>query len=153
MHFNAFTKACAKYGRSEYEKLAKEIGKPADDVRRYSETFWKLGEKHINEFERHVKNIEKGEKRLEEIQRLTSATKKLIMMFDDPWEVRTCSCLLTLPSTHSLTHSLTYSLTHQLTHSPIYALTHPSTHSLTYSLTHSLTYLLGAYIPQYWYSG
>jgi len=86
VHFNAFTKACAKYGRSEYEKLAKEIGKPADDVRRYSETFWKLGEKHINEFERHVKNIEKGEKRLEEIQRLTSATKKLIMMFDDPWE-------------------------------------------------------------------
>jgi hypothetical protein len=28
----------------------------------------------------------KGEKRLEEIQRLTSATAKLIMMFNDPWE-------------------------------------------------------------------
>lgn len=27
-----------------------------------------------------------GEKKLEEIQRLTSATKKLIMMFSDPWE-------------------------------------------------------------------
>ena len=149
MHFNAFTKACAKYGRSEYEKLAKEIGKPADDVRRYSETFWKLGEKHINEFERHVKNIEKGEKRLEEIQRLTSATKKLIMMFDDPWEVRTCSCLLT----HSLTHWLTLThallLTHLLTHS----LTHLLTYLLTHTSTHSLTYLLGAYIPQYWYSG
>jgi hypothetical protein len=27
-----------------------------------------------------------GEKRLEEIGRLTSATAKLITMFDDPWE-------------------------------------------------------------------
>ena len=43
-------------------------------------------------------------KRLEEIQRLTSATEKLIMMFDDPWEV-----------THSLTHTHSLTLTHSLT--------------------------------------
>ena len=34
----------------------------------------------------HCPSFQQGEKRLEEIGRLTSATAKLITMFEDPWE-------------------------------------------------------------------
>lgn len=88
VHYNSFLKASAKHGRSAFEKIAKDVGKPVDETRRYSQAFWKRGSQVLSatDWERVVKQIEKGEKRLEEIQRLTSATAKLIMMFNDPWE-------------------------------------------------------------------
>jgi SWI/SNF-related matrix-associated actin-dependent regulator of chromatin subfamily A member 5 len=123
VHYNNFLRASAKHGRSAFEKIAKDVGRPLDEVRRYADVFWKRGSKLLSstEWDRVVKQIEKvntplifrlplfslthslthslslslslslpilyqGEKRLEEIQRLTSATAKLIMMFNDPWE-------------------------------------------------------------------
>jgi SWI/SNF-related matrix-associated actin-dependent regulator of chromatin subfamily A member 5 len=88
VHYNSFLKASAKHGRSAYEKIAKDVGRPVDETKRYSQTFWKKGSSVLSpgDWDRVVKQIEKGEKRLEEIQRLTSATAKLIMMFNDPWE-------------------------------------------------------------------
>jgi SWI/SNF-related matrix-associated actin-dependent regulator of chromatin subfamily A member 5 len=109
VHYNSFLKASSKHGRTAYDKIAKDIGKSVDETRRYAQTFWKKGGSVLPpaEWERVVKQIEKvwdwdllffeflivwlylfkqGEKRLEEIQRLTSATAKLIMMFNDPWE-------------------------------------------------------------------
>lgn len=86
--FNNFVKSTAKNGRIAYEKIAKDVRRPPEEIKRYSEMFWTKGSSAFPpaEWDRHVKQIEKGEKKLEEIQRLTSATKKLIMMFSDPWE-------------------------------------------------------------------
>lgn len=88
VHYNNFVKSSAKHGRQAYEKIAKDVGRPSDEVKRYVETFWRKGSSVFqpSDWDRVVKQVEKGEKKLEEIQRLTSATKKLIMMFSDPWE-------------------------------------------------------------------
>ena len=88
VHYNSFIRASAKHGRRAYDKIAKDVGRPMEDVQRYCETFWSKGPSMLPaaEFDRVVKLVEKGEKRLEEIERLTSATKKLIEMFDDPLE-------------------------------------------------------------------
>ena len=88
VHYNSFIRASAKHGRRAYDKIAKDVGRPIEDVQRYCETFWSKGPSMLPaaEFDRVVKLVEKGEKRLEEIERLTSATKKLIEMFDDPLE-------------------------------------------------------------------
>ncbi|KAJ1428852.1 Homeodomain-like protein, partial [Ochromonadaceae sp. CCMP2298] len=88
VHFNNFVRASAKHGRNNYDKVGKDVGRPADETRRYAECFWSRGEEVFStqEWERVIKQVEKGEKRLEEISRLTAATAKLITMFEDPWE-------------------------------------------------------------------
>lgn len=87
VHYNNFIRYSAKHGRTGYEKIAKDIRKPLDETKRYAEAFWSRGPSVFQaEWDKNVKAIEKGERRLEEIQRLTSATAKLIGMFDDPWE-------------------------------------------------------------------
>lgn len=57
--FQNFHRACGKHGRNEFEKIAKDVNKPVDEVRRYSEAFWKRGKDDIPNFETVVKNIEK----------------------------------------------------------------------------------------------
>lgn len=88
VHYNNFVKASAKHGRNEHEKIAKEMGKPVDEIKRYCEVFWSRGEAEFQpqEWDRMLKQVEKGEKKVEEIGRLTAATAKLIGLFDDPWE-------------------------------------------------------------------
>jgi len=43
VHYNNFVKSSAKHGRHAYEKIAKDVGRPSDEVKRYSETFWSKG--------------------------------------------------------------------------------------------------------------
>lgn len=88
VHYNNFVKASAKHGRNEHEKIAKEMGKPTDEIKRYCDVFWSRGEAEFQpqEWDRMLKQVEKGEKKVEEIGRLTAATAKLIGLFDDPWE-------------------------------------------------------------------
>ncbi|RYD84284.1 MAG: hypothetical protein EOP84_05935 [Verrucomicrobiaceae bacterium] len=88
VQFGHFVKASAKHGRGEVEKIAKDMGRPLDEVGRYARAFWERGPRDLppSEWERVTKQIEKGEKRLEEISRLTAATGRLIGMFEDPWE-------------------------------------------------------------------
>jgi SWI/SNF-related matrix-associated actin-dependent regulator of chromatin subfamily A member 5 len=57
--FLNFHRACGKYGRNEFEKIAKDVNKSAAEVRRYSEAFWRRGKDEIPNFETVVKNIEK----------------------------------------------------------------------------------------------
>eukprot|EP01038_Epipyxis_sp_PR26KG_P008238 gene8238-11148_t len=88
VHFNNFIRATAKHGRNEFDKISKDVGKAVDETTRYAKVFWDRGPVVFPqaEWDRYTKQIEKGEKRLEEITRLTAATAKLIMMYDDPWE-------------------------------------------------------------------
>ena len=87
-HFNNLIRSSAKFGRYEYNKISKEIGQTPEEVKRYVHTFYSKGHEVFSttDMERYIKQIEKGEKRLEEIQRLTTATGRLISMFDNPWE-------------------------------------------------------------------
>ena len=86
--FSHFCKHCSKFGRSEFDKIARELQLPVEEVERFSNVFWNHGAMFLGEeeYSQKVKLIEKGEKHLEEIQRLSNATAKLISCFEDPWE-------------------------------------------------------------------
>jgi SWI/SNF-related matrix-associated actin-dependent regulator of chromatin subfamily A member 5 len=62
VHFNNFIRASAKHGRSEYEKIAKDVGRPLEETKRYAETFWSRGQKEFTpaEWEKAIKQVEKG---------------------------------------------------------------------------------------------
>jgi SWI/SNF-related matrix-associated actin-dependent regulator of chromatin subfamily A member 5 len=61
VHYNNFVRASAKYGRAEFEKVAKDIGRPLDEVVRYANAFWEKGQRDLPaaEWDRVVKQIEK----------------------------------------------------------------------------------------------
>lgn len=88
VHYNCFIRSSARYGRNEFEKIAREVSKPVEEVKRYAEVYWNQGPTLLtpNEWERNLRKVEAGEKKHSDIVRMTEATKELIMMFDDPWE-------------------------------------------------------------------
>lgn len=61
VHLNNFVRASAKHGRHEYEKIAKDVGRPVEETKRYSLVFWERGaaEMPAAEWERITKQIEK----------------------------------------------------------------------------------------------
>mmetsp|Transcript_72436 Transcript_72436/g.206187 ORF Transcript_72436/g.206187 Transcript_72436/m.206187 type:complete len:969 (+) Transcript_72436:1339-4245(+) len=84
--WSTFTKASAKYGRSDYLRIALEVGKQEDEVKRYALTFWEQGPDIFSEaeMERITRIVEKGERKLNEIQRLTDGCAKFISRFPNP---------------------------------------------------------------------
>lgn len=89
IHYSAFIRANAKYGRTDLEKIALSVGKPINAVEEYSKSFWSesLGKVRFSEheYEKVIKIIEKGEKKIGEIKGLVRGTKILISIFDNPW--------------------------------------------------------------------
>lgn len=89
-HFSAFVKANGKYGRTNYAKIANDVGKPVSAIQTYSEAFWSesFGKKRFteHEYDRVVKSIEKGEKKIDDIKGLQRGTRVLISLFDNPWQ-------------------------------------------------------------------
>ena len=89
IHYSAFIRANAKYGRTDLEKIALSVGKPISVVEEYTRSFWSesLGKVRFSEheYEKVIKIIEKGEKKIGEIKGLVRGTKILISIFDNPW--------------------------------------------------------------------
>ncbi len=89
IHYSAFVKASAKYGRTNYVKIANDVGKPVSAIETYSKAFFDedFGKKRFSEheYDRIVKIIEKGEKRIEDTKGLQRGTKVLISLFENPW--------------------------------------------------------------------
>jgi len=89
LHYSAFLKASAKYGRTNYVKIANEVGKPVSAIQTYSEAFFdeEFGKKRFSEheYDRIVKIIEKGEKRIDDTKGLQRGTRVLISLFENPW--------------------------------------------------------------------
>ena len=89
LHYSAFVKASAKYGRSNYVKIANDVGKPVSATETYSKAFFDqdFGKKHFSEheYDRIVKIIEKGEKRIDDTKGLQRGTRVLISLFENPW--------------------------------------------------------------------
>jgi SWI/SNF-related matrix-associated actin-dependent regulator of chromatin subfamily A member 5 len=90
LHYSAFIKGSAKYGRHNLAKIANDVGKPLNAVETYAAAFWddNLGKKRFleHEYDRVVKLIERGEKKIEEIKRLERGTRLFLSLFDNPWE-------------------------------------------------------------------
>lgn len=88
-HYQAFMKGSGKYGRTNYAKIANDVGKPVSAIQTYSEAFWdeNFGKKHFTEHEhdRAIKLIEKGEKKIGDIKGLQRGTRVLISLFENPW--------------------------------------------------------------------
>ena len=89
MDYTNFVKASAKHGRSAFEKITLEVGKPENVVREYAAAFWgDLGRVRIaeHEYDRVTKIIERGEKKIEEMNNLDCATRLLVDHFENPWQ-------------------------------------------------------------------
>lgn len=87
--YSTFIKASAKYGREEIGKIALEVGKTVEEVKKYADAFWgDLGKSRFSdhEYDRVIKLIEKGEKKIRDIKTLERATRIFVSLFDNPWE-------------------------------------------------------------------
>lgn len=88
VHFNAFVKASAQFGRSEFTKIAMEVEKSESEVKEFASAFWGDGKSRFSEheYDRAVKMIERGEKKLKEIGGLERGIRILVSLFENPWE-------------------------------------------------------------------
>ena len=88
-HYTAFIRASSKYGRTQLENIAIEVGKPLADVDKYAHAFWdeNYGKVRFSEteYDRVVKLIEKGEKKIAEVKALEKSALSFVLLFDDPW--------------------------------------------------------------------
>lgn len=88
-NYASFTKASAKYGRSEIVKIASETGKSDEEVLEYSNAFWgDIGKERISkhEYERVANLVAKGEKKIAELKALKKGVRIFISLFENPWE-------------------------------------------------------------------
>ena len=88
-HYQAFVKASAKFGRTNYSKIAAEVGKPESAIESYSKSFFDedFGKKRLSEheYDRTLKVIERGEKKLQDVKALQRGTEVFLSLFDNPW--------------------------------------------------------------------
>ncbi|KAG5096516.1 hypothetical protein JHK82_046370 [Glycine max] len=74
--FNAFIRACEKYGRNDIKGIASEMeGKTQEEVERYAKVF-KERYKELNDYDRIIKNIERGEARISRKDEIMKAIGK-----------------------------------------------------------------------------
>ncbi|CAM9364785.1 unnamed protein product [Ectocarpus fasciculatus] len=86
-HYYSFIDGMAVYGRDRLELVATMVGKPAEEVVRYGEAFWRQGPKTFSEeaWRRINTRVETKEKRLNELNRIMMVTNELMEAVDDPW--------------------------------------------------------------------
>mmetsp|Transcript_22804 Transcript_22804/g.58023 ORF Transcript_22804/g.58023 Transcript_22804/m.58023 type:complete len:1052 (-) Transcript_22804:484-3639(-) len=84
--FNAFVRACEKYGRQHYAQIAAEIeGKTEEDVRKYSDVFWERF-RELNDWEKVLKNIERGEFKIQRQSDIMNAVAMKLERYKNPWQ-------------------------------------------------------------------
>ncbi|KFK26100.1 hypothetical protein AALP_AA8G202800 [Arabis alpina] len=83
--FNAFIRACEKYGRNDIKCIASEMeGKTEEEVERYAQVF-KDRYKELNDYDRVIKNIERGEARITRKDEIMKAIGKKLDRYRNPW--------------------------------------------------------------------
>ncbi|KAL4298285.1 hypothetical protein GQ457_12G005400 [Hibiscus cannabinus] len=83
--FNAFIRACEKYGRNDIKGIASEMeGKTEEEVQRYAKVF-KERYKELNDYDRIIKNIERGEARITRKDEIMKAIGKKLDRYKNPW--------------------------------------------------------------------
>ncbi|KAH6769766.1 chromatin remodeling factor17 [Perilla frutescens var. hirtella] len=83
--FNAFIRACEKYGRNDIRGIASEMeGKTEEEVERYAKVF-KERYKELNDYDRIIKSIERGEARISRKDEIMKAIGKKLDRYKNPW--------------------------------------------------------------------
>ncbi|EPS60728.1 hypothetical protein M569_14074, partial [Genlisea aurea] len=83
--FNAFIRACEKYGRNDIASIASEMeGKTEEEVARYARVF-KERYKELNDYDKIIKNIERGEARISRKDEIMRAIGKKMDRYKNPW--------------------------------------------------------------------
>ena len=83
--FQAYCRACEKFGRADPEGMAEEIeGKTVEEVKAYNEVFWKRYEE-VSEWKRILGNIERGEAKIARQNDMLKAVRRKIEMYKNPW--------------------------------------------------------------------
>ncbi|GLI59043.1 hypothetical protein VaNZ11_000871 [Volvox africanus] len=84
--FNAFVRACEKYGRENIPQIAAEVdGKTEDEVRAYAKVFWKRY-RELSDWEKVIKNIERGEQKIQRQQDIMNAVAAKLERYKNPWQ-------------------------------------------------------------------
>ncbi|KAL4443678.1 hypothetical protein ABPG75_011415 [Micractinium tetrahymenae] len=84
--FNAFVRACEKYGRHNLADIARDIeSKNEEEVRAYAKVFWERYTE-INDHEKYIKNIERGEQRIQRQQDIMTAIATKLEKYKNPWQ-------------------------------------------------------------------
>ncbi|EFN58004.1 hypothetical protein CHLNCDRAFT_34395 [Chlorella variabilis] len=84
--FNAFVRACEKYGRASLADIARDIEtKSEEEVRAYAKVFWERYTE-INDHEKYIKNIERGEQRIQRQQDIMQAIATKLEKYKNPWQ-------------------------------------------------------------------
>eukprot|EP00293_Proteomonas_sulcata_P009448 CAMPEP_0184290208 /NCGR_PEP_ID=MMETSP1049-20130417/2548_1 /TAXON_ID=77928 /ORGANISM="Proteomonas sulcata, Strain CCMP704" /LENGTH=298 /DNA_ID=CAMNT_0026597327 /DNA_START=45 /DNA_END=941 /DNA_ORIENTATION=- len=85
--FNTFKSACERHGRTAYDSIAQELdNKDAEEVKRYSEAFWRLGPTRLSNWDSVEKQIEKGESKIQKRQECMNAVKRKVEKYSNPWQ-------------------------------------------------------------------
>ncbi|XP_073136820.1 probable chromatin-remodeling complex ATPase chain [Henckelia pumila] len=83
--FNAFIRACEKYGRNDIPSIASEMeGKTEEEVERYAKVF-KERYKELNDYDKIIKSIERGEARISRKDEIMKAIAKKLNRYKNPW--------------------------------------------------------------------
>jgi len=83
--FNAFVRACEKWGRKDLAKICIEVeGKTEEEIKNYSKAFWERFQE-LNDWERILKNIEKGEQKIQRHQDIANALQSKVGRYRNPW--------------------------------------------------------------------
>jgi SWI/SNF-related matrix-associated actin-dependent regulator of chromatin subfamily A member 5 len=62
--FNEFVTGCEKYGRKNYEEIARVVKKSVEEITKYSSVFWERIDE-LNEKDKILKQIQNGEDKIE----------------------------------------------------------------------------------------
>lgn len=86
--FQAFLKALERFGRSNLEKVAKEIGesKTYDEVLDYAAAFWERGPARIESWAKIAKVIAEGEQKIARREEMEKAINAKVSRYSDPWK-------------------------------------------------------------------
>lgn len=83
--FNAFVRACEKYGRNDIKNICSEMeGRTEEEIERYAKVF-KERYKELNDYDRIIKNIEKGEARIARKDEIMQTIGRKMACYEDPW--------------------------------------------------------------------
>eukprot|EP00741_Cyanophora_paradoxa_P007456 tig00000128_g7211.t1 len=82
--FQAYIRACEKYGRKDIEDVSKEVeGKTPEEVREYHKVFWKRYQE-IADYEKIIKQIEKGEQKLRRRDEMMEIVRAKVARYRNP---------------------------------------------------------------------
>ena len=86
--FQAFVRACERYGREDLENISKEIdGKSPEEVQAYAKVFWQRYTE-LQDADRVLEKIERGEQRIQREKDIANVLKWKLDQYKNPWRER-----------------------------------------------------------------